>query len=1615
MSESRPNPSEEELRELKIARLLGEFADRLAEGQPADIAAFLREHPDVSTELEGDLRLLRVVGAVADDTVPKPRFGDFQVMREIERGGMGIVYEAIQVSLDRRVALKVLPSALLADRRTVARFYREAKVAASLRHDHIVPVFALGVENDTPYFAMELCEGETLRQALRRIGSFSPSEGVASIDTLLFGPVSGARPSPIDRRPTPQSPLIHANAQASGLGGHRRGQARTDVEYCLYVAGLFAGAAEGLQHAHDCKVIHRDIKPSNLILDLNGRLRLLDFGLAWVADDQNLTLPNDRLGTPLYMSPEQVSGGRDNVGFATDIYSLGATLYEVLTWQPPFVAEDQHEVLYQIVHTDPGPPRRINPAIPDDLEIVVLKCLRKDPRDRFGTAEALAQELRRVERRAPIESRRQTLLERFRRKAWQSKRRIAGGTVLAVLVLLLAILAGRQWNAAERLRLGAYNDKVTTAAELLLRQVLRSPVVELAKAQAEVRPIDIEDEAPIRRSPEPGGLTVLMRAGCELVDPPDPGPLVPGAAAASAAEDLELARKLLEDAAQILPARSEAHYYLARVLDQQGQTDEALARAEKLTRMAPEFVPGVSLRAHLSRKLGYHDAALRLTEEASGAAKGTWAQRWLEAQRAMEGGRWDAAAGACEALLALDGEGFGPYVGWELEALVGAGMASVRRQDFAKAIERLGTARSKYGASLEIDLLLAKIYEKSGSERDAVSSDELLDHRLMTAPQADKERIATAAVEAYLEIGELRKAREWVNRVPKGAMRTHLKGRFLRSMGRVGLPDDLQAMLDAQELVQVIGNEPWIHLCHGNAHLSLRLFSDAESAFNKARALAPGEAGPFVGLGIASFGQGKLGDARDFFTTALGLDARSIQARYNLGVVLMDQDMAVEAENQFVQVLSLEPDHALSLNNLGILFDKKALLAEATQLYGRAVRAAPRLDLLRYNFGRALQRQGEHRMAAAEFREAVKLGCTDAVVHKNLALSLFHLHEFPQALIEYKIASRLDPDCGITQHGLGATLINLYRYVEAVEPLQRAVAAQPQWVDARSDYALVLERSDRKDEALKEYFSCVKLQPDFIHAFNNLSHLLLREKLPLPSRPELLELLPLLEDARYLPGAHRGIDALIAKSRESLQSELVTYPSIDEYLDAPEALVDQGASWKHWRGTGEPTDDLWTATDFADAGWPEGRSGFAMEEGEGIRSRLESDGSCASLYLRRRFTVVDRSRFKEVLLQVRSSGGWVAYLNGIEQARLFARSPRSYIAPDTCAERDDSPWVMREVKLSADTVVDGENVLAIRALSPPLQSSQTLWIEPMLMAVPHFENGGGERAARALESGAAYWLPETGMSSYFEAAVKEREGDYPEAERLYRHARAHEVNRCEPTVRLAACLRAQGRVLEAVKILREGLDVSRTSHLERFRLWLEWSLGDLALSCEQVLDDLGPLPEDVLGIVNHSLWALREIADAGQLRINCGGLDYEGQDGRVWSKDKLHLGGYSFTLFRLREAEAETDPRSSPLYETERYYPEPADVVHGYRIPLPRGTYRVTLHFVEGHFRNPGSRSFDVLVEGSLTEDVEPLRAGFGVLTTLEELTEIKDGALNIDFRRRVENPKISAIELEKI
>ncbi len=395
MSSTSPDTSK---REQRFEQVLAEYLRSVEAGQPLDRAQLLSQHPDLADDLRSFFRNRSAVeklaaplveaaetptlgltgGETASDGLKIRYFGDYELLGEIARGGMGVVYKARQKSLSRLVALKMILRGQLASEADVERFQREAEAAANLDHPNIVPIYEIGQHDGQHYFSMKLIEGGSLRERLQVFRS------------------------------------DHRDA-----------------------ARLMAQVARAVHHAHQRGVLHRDLKPANILIDAAGQPHVTDFGLAKrVEGPSDLTQSGAIVGTPSYMAPEQAVA-KQQLTTAADVYSLGAILYELLTGRPPFRGESPADTLVQVLSQEPPAPRSLNRGIDRDLDTIALKCLEKDPARRYDSAAGLADDQERWLRGEPILARAST---RWEQAAKWARRKPAAAALVAVSALALVAL-----------------------------------------------------------------------------------------------------------------------------------------------------------------------------------------------------------------------------------------------------------------------------------------------------------------------------------------------------------------------------------------------------------------------------------------------------------------------------------------------------------------------------------------------------------------------------------------------------------------------------------------------------------------------------------------------------------------------------------------------------------------------------------------------------------------------------------------------------------------------------------------------------------------------------------------------------------------------------------------------------------------------------------------------------------------------------------------------------------------------------------------------------------------------------------------------------------------------
>jgi eukaryotic-like serine/threonine-protein kinase len=503
-----------------VEELAESFVARFRRGERPSIAEYTRRYPELAGQIEEIFPALVAIEQVQGDLQGGPRdisplasvprhstLGDFRIIREIGRGGMGVVYEAEQISLGRRVALKVLSAALLSNRQHRKRFQREARAAAQLHHTNIVPVFGVGEQEGVSYYVMQFIQGLGLDDVLKELvqqrsgvasGPMPTENGEAPAAdlratvsagemagmlcsgefqrTVLLAVASGDSDPAVAEEVAGNGQEVRSPslvdtcpAHLSGTGPHAQqyafpdqtsdmGRSASRHAYWDSIARIGVQVAEALQYAHEQGLVHRDIKPANLLLDTRGVAWVTDFGLAKAMDSQDLTHTGDVLGTLRYMAPEQFDGKSDS---SSDQYALGLTLYEMLVLRPAFDQKDRQQLVKEVTTGTPPRLRTLEPRIPRDLETIIHKAIERDPAHRYRSAQDLADDLQRFLDGEPILARRPTVVDRLVKWARRHRTLVLGTTASTLVVLLVSLVVLGKSNAEVRRTLEQRDQAVT--------------------------------------------------------------------------------------------------------------------------------------------------------------------------------------------------------------------------------------------------------------------------------------------------------------------------------------------------------------------------------------------------------------------------------------------------------------------------------------------------------------------------------------------------------------------------------------------------------------------------------------------------------------------------------------------------------------------------------------------------------------------------------------------------------------------------------------------------------------------------------------------------------------------------------------------------------------------------------------------------------------------------------------------------------------------------------------------------------------------------------------------------------------------------------------------------
>ncbi|HUE69932.1 MAG TPA: tetratricopeptide repeat protein [Pirellulaceae bacterium] len=1075
-----------------------EFVERFRQGERPAISEYEAKYPEQAQAIRELFPALVVMERLKPESKPVPtssqaecasevaslgRLGDYRIVREIGRGGMGIVYEAVQESLGRKVALKVLPKQLIGDDSRQARFDREARAAARLHHTNIVPVFGVGQECGLHYYAMQYIHGLGLDEVLRELkrlknkdrepssakdgspasAADKPQHEVTATVTqaLLTGqfdpPGSAARETPqVAASSTPPTLTRSASegmdtakarlsqtlrlSESFTLPGVALSGSNSNSTIAQSVARLGIQVSEALHYAHEQGVLHRDVKPSNLLLDTRGTVWVTDFGLAKADDQRDLTETGDVLGTLRYMAPEMFSGKADR---RSDVYSLGLTLYELLALRPAFDEADRGRLIRLVLNETPPRLRNLDPSIPRDLETIIHKAIDREPSHRYASAQEFADDLQRFFTDEPIHARRPSALQRLAK--FTRRHRAVIATACLCLLIGTVLLAGTiGW---------AVRDRVAQQAEFVRERSERQ-----SRLTAQVE--SILDEVHRRQQEQkwPEALAAAKQARTAAAG----GKVEPAvdAQVGRALRDLEMLQRLEQ-------------IRLERAAVREGKFD-ATGAAAAYAQAFRDF--GVDLE-----QLPPHEAVSRLKQHSEIGLPLAAALDDFSVVRTRAFGTSDAGRLSLVAVA----RGLDPDPTRDrLRALLGRTVSPELRDELRTAAESIDVARQPPATLMLFAGMLRRLgLEDAGQSLLRQAQQRFPDDfwiNLDLANSLHDTKDYEGAVRFYTAAVAIR---------PSASAAHNNLGNVLHDQKRL---DEAEACYR-----HAIELDPTYATAHNNLSYVLskqKKLDEAEASCRRAIELDPTYANAHTKLGDVLSEQKKLDEAEACHRRAIELDPNLAPAHNNLGIVLSKQKKPDEAEACYRRAIELDPNLAPAHNNLGIVLRDQKKLDEAEASCRRAIELDPNDAFAHNNLGNVLHDQKRLDEAEACYRPAIERDPTNATAHNNLGKMLHDQKKLDEAEACYRRVIELDPNYAAAHYNLGNVLRHQNKLDEAEACYRRAIELDPNLAPAHTNLGIVLHDQNKLDEAEVSLRLVIELDPNYATAHNNLGYLLSKQK-----------------------------------------------------------------------------------------------------------------------------------------------------------------------------------------------------------------------------------------------------------------------------------------------------------------------------------------------------------------------------------------------------------------------------------------------------------------------------------------------------------------------------------------
>ena len=1038
-----PHKQQEEPSEASpLASVLRAMREDYEAGQLESLTKYVNRAPEHDEEVATTFFALRRTSSNSVSEVEK-QVGHYRIVGELGRGGQAVVYRAEDTRLNRAVALKVMKGLGPETEDVLARFQREAEITSRLDHPGICPVYEIGLD-DIPFIAMRLVEGESLAKRLSQAKS-------GDVDSTTESFVSWEEDETTHRdEGDEKSEPSSAPTQAGDL---------------MASVHFIEKMARALHVAHEAGVIHRDIKPGNIMVTAEREPVLLDFGLAREEESEGptLTQTGDLMGTPAYMSPEQLTGQRIRLDRRTDVYSLGVTLYEALTLQRPFDRPTREALYNAILTEEPSGVRRLNTSIPRDLAVVVETALQKNRDRRYQTALEFAEELRRVRHHEPILARPVGPLGRVLRWA---RRRPAAAALVAVLIMTLPTVAALMTaylkdqprvEEARLARLEEAKDRVLSEASFELAERRPDKALGLFKSVMEMEGGSPEAVAGItlahlRLRNAEAALETLDKHGAVLGD---------GAAAVLLrVSALSVSGRVTEAKTLLASAPSPRTSFDYHVLAERSFPADDGSESDF---QVPLFLVNQAILRSDGPRLMYFE----LRAYAAGRAKARSVA--LETASVLRE-RWPRAASAhLYAGIALGN------VAEDDSSLRGDAIAAYReairlKPGYASAHVSLGVALYAMG---KFDAAVATFREAIRLRPEDSTSHFNLGNGLQAKGQLDD------AIAAWRE----------AIRLKPDLLNAHVYlARTLKAKGQLA---DAAAAL--REVIRLNPDDTESHVSLGVVLHDRGQVDDAIAAYREAIRLKPGNASAHYKLGLAHDAKGQLDDAIAAYREVIRLAAGLAEAHFKLGNALSQRGQLNAAISAYRDAIQAKPEFFEAHTSLGVALKVKGQLDDAIAAHREAIRLKPGSALAHSNLGLAFSASGQVDDAIGSFHEAIRLQPDLSIAHYGLGLAFRAKGQLEDAILAYKAAIRLSPDDAEVHLSLGSALAVNGRADDAVASFREAIRLDPRGAGAHYNLGNALAAKGQLDDAIAAYREAIRLRPDWAEPHCNLGSLFARK------------------------------------------------------------------------------------------------------------------------------------------------------------------------------------------------------------------------------------------------------------------------------------------------------------------------------------------------------------------------------------------------------------------------------------------------------------------------------------------------------------------------------------------